>query len=70
MYPDLVNDVTDYEAGRMEAPRALKFFARLANTETLGHLQSSYQRTFRDLVERGFLTRDERGVWESSEPEL
>jgi len=58
---DMVQDILKYEQGDMNWEQVVAFFQRLIDTGLITHLQGSYQRMARLLVETGQCDVPSRG---------
>lgn len=56
---DVVNAIMDYECGTMETTdQILELFSNLIKTGKINHLQGTYGRTAKNLIESGYLDHD------------
>lgn len=53
---DLTVDIISYEMGELDNIETVELFSRLIQTGMIRHLQGSYQRQARDLIECGCLS--------------
>ena len=56
---DVVGAIMDYECGTMETTdQILELFSNLIKTGKINHLQGTYGRTAKSLIESGYLDHD------------
>lgn len=53
MYKDLVTQIVEFESGRLSSQEVVEMFQTLIDTQTLAHLQGSYQRVAQQLIDEG-----------------
>jgi hypothetical protein len=59
---DLASTIIEFESGELSDTKVVELFMSLANSGTLFQLQGSYQRTYRALLEAGYLCRTQNGT--------
>ena len=57
--PDLLDQIMDYESGKLNADGEIRLFAELIRTGTAWKLQGAYGRNAAALIRAGYI--DERG---------
>ena len=53
MYKDLVTQIVEFESGRLSSQEVIEMFQTLIDTQTITHLQGSYQRVAQQLIDEG-----------------
>ena len=59
MYKDIVEQIINFESGRLSNDETVEMFQNLIDTNTLQYLQGSYQRIAQDLIACGLCTTGE-----------
>lgn len=55
---NLAHSIFDYEDGQLSEDETIELFAHLISTGLAWHLQGSYGRTARSLIQAGVITTD------------
>jgi hypothetical protein len=55
MYKDIVEQIINFESGRLTKDEIVEMFQDLIDTDTLQHLQGSYHRIAAELIEAGLI---------------
>ena len=53
MYKNLATLIIEFESGRLSSQEVIKMFQTLIDTQTITHLQGSYQRVAQQLIDEG-----------------
>ena len=56
MFKDIVEQIINFESGRLSNDETVEMFQNLIDTNTLQYLQGSYQRIAQDLIASGLCT--------------
>ena len=58
---DVVGNIMAFEDGELDKDGAIQLFIHLFNTGTINHLQGSYGRTGKSLLETGVIIKTDNG---------
>lgn len=65
---DTVSGIIAFEGGELSKYETVELFVQLGNAGTIYHLQGSYGRGFNNLLEQGYITRNDEGIYKNSYP--